>query len=101
MASNVSPQKQAGYCHVIVRLPLGDFTGGQMRVLADLAEAYGDGLVRLTVEQNVLFRWVKKGDLDGFYQRLSAAGHDAPDALRLSDVTSCPGAESCKLAVTQ
>ena len=43
MASNVSPQKQAGYCHVIVRLPLGDFTSGQMRVLADLAEAYGDG----------------------------------------------------------
>jgi sulfite reductase beta subunit-like hemoprotein len=101
MRNNVGLQKQPGYVHVTVRLPLGDFTGGQMRVLADLAEAYGDGLVRLTVEQNVLFRWVRKGDLDAFYQRLSAAGLDAPDALRLSDVTSCPGAESCKLAVTQ
>jgi sulfite reductase beta subunit-like hemoprotein len=101
MRHNVGLQKQQGYVHVTVRLPLGDFTGGQMRVLADLAEAYGDGLVRLTVEQNVLFRWVKKGDLNAFYARLSAAGLDAPDALRLSDVTSCPGAESCKLAVTQ
>ena len=59
MRSNVSKQRQAGYYHVTVRLPLGDFTAGQMRVLADLAEAYGDGSMRLTVEQNVLFRWVK------------------------------------------
>jgi sulfite reductase (NADPH) hemoprotein beta-component len=101
MKNNVGLQKQSGYCHVTVRLPLGDFTAGQMRVLADLAEAYGDGLMRLTVEQNVLYRWVKKEDLDPFYQRLAAAGLGAPDALRLSDVVSCPGAESCKLAVTQ
>ena len=58
--TNVGLQRQAGYCHVTVRLPLGDFTAGQMRVLADLAEAYGDGTVRLTIGQNVLFRWVKK-----------------------------------------
>ncbi len=101
MQHNVGLQKQSGYCHVTVRLPLGDFTAGQMRVLADLAEAYGDGTMRVTVEQNVLYRWVKKESLDAFYQRLAAAGLGAPDALRLSDVVSCPGAESCKLAVTQ
>src|SRR5687768_13839714 len=39
MRSNVSRQRQTGYCHVIARLPLGDFTAGQMRVLADLADA--------------------------------------------------------------
>jgi sulfite reductase (NADPH) hemoprotein beta-component len=101
MRSNVSKQRQAGYCHVTVRLPLGDFTSGQMRVLADLAEAYGDGSMRLTVEQNVLFRWVKTSSVEPFYQRLAAAGLAAPDAGTLSDVVSCPGAESCSLAVTQ
>ena len=101
MRHNVGLQKQPGYCHVTVRLPLGDFTAGQMRVLADLAEAYGDGEMRVTIEQNVLYRWVKKESVDAFYQRLAAAGLGAPDALRLSDVVSCPGAESCKLAVTQ
>ena len=101
MKRNVSRQRQPGYVHVIVRLPLGDFTAGQMRVLADLAEAYGDGGMRLTVEQNVLFRWVKAESLEPFYQRLAAAGLNAPDALSLSDVISCPGAESCRLAVTQ
>ena len=101
MKRNVSRQRQPGYVHVTVRLPLGDFTAGQMRVLANLAEAYGDGGMRLTVEQNVLFRWVKTESLEPFYQRLAAAGLNAPDALSLSDVISCPGAESCRLAVTQ
>src|SRR6187455_1909648 len=99
--TNAAPQKQAGYCHVTVRLPLGDMTSGQMRVLADLAEAYGDGTMRLTVDQNVLFRWVKTSSVEPFYQRLAAAGLSAPDAGTLGDVVSCPGAESCRLAVTQ
>ena len=99
--TNVAPQKQAGYHHVTVRLPLGDMTAGQMRVLADLAEAYGDGTMRLTVEQNVLFKWVKKESLAPFYERIAAAGLGAADANTLGDVVSCPGAESCRLAVTQ
>src|SRR6266850_855134 len=98
---NVARQRQDAFYHVTVRLPLGDFTAGQMRVLADLAEAYADGSMRLTVEQNVLFRWVKKESLEPFYQRLAAAALSEPDALTLSDVVSCPGAESCRLAVTQ
>ena len=101
MRSNVSGQKQSGYCHVTVRLPLGDFTAGQMRVLADLAEAYGDGTMRLTIDQNVLYRWVRTESVAPFYQRLVAAALSAPDAGTLSDVVSCPGAESCRLAVTQ
>jgi sulfite reductase beta subunit-like hemoprotein len=101
MRTNVSKQRQAGYCHLTVRLPLGDFTAGQMRVLADLAEAYGDGSMRLTVDQNVLYRWVKTSSVEPFYQRLAAAGLAAPDAGTLGDVVSCPGAESCRLAVTQ
>src|SRR4030095_14353099 len=70
MRSNVSKQRQQGCYHVTVRLPLGDFTSGQMRVLADLSEADGDGSMRLTVEQNVLFRWVKRESIEPFYQRL-------------------------------
>ena len=101
MRSNVSKQRQPGYYHVTVRLPLGDFTAGQMRVLADLSDAYGDGSMRLTVDQNVLFRWVTRESVEPFYQRIAAAGLAAPDANTLGDVVSCPGAESCRLAVTQ
>jgi sulfite reductase beta subunit-like hemoprotein len=99
--SNVRRQRQAGYVCVTARLPLGDFTTGQAQVLADLAEAYGDGMVRLSIDQNVIFRWVPASAVQGFYDRLDAAGLATPDAGTIADVTSCPGAETCRLAVTQ
>jgi sulfite reductase beta subunit-like hemoprotein len=101
MQNNVGLQKQGGFVHVTVRLPLGDMTAGQMHVLADLADAYSDGTARLTIEQNVLFRWVKIASLQDLYQRLQAAGLGTAGANTLADVVSCPGAESCRLAVTQ
>jgi sulfite reductase (NADPH) hemoprotein beta-component len=101
MTQNVRRQKQAGYAIVTVRLPLGDFTAGQMQVLADLAESYGDGTVRVTIDQNIVFRWVKVDSVDAMYQRLAAADLSQPGADTLSDVVSCPGAETCRLAVTQ
>jgi sulfite reductase beta subunit-like hemoprotein len=99
--TNVRRQRQAGYACITARLPLGDFTSGQAQVLADLAEAYADGTVRLSIDQNVIFRWVPKGAVKDFYERLEAAGLAAPDAATIADVTSCPGAETCRLAVTQ
>ena len=42
----------------VVTVPLGDLTSEQMRVIGELARAYGDGTVRVTVDQNLVFRWV-------------------------------------------
>ena len=99
--TNVRAQRHAGYVAVTVRLPMGDLTGAQFRVLADLALAYGDGSVRATLQQNLVMRWVRQSDLIGLYQRLRAAGLGRAGADTIADVTSCPGAESCRLAVTQ
>ena len=99
--TNVLPQKQAGYVMAVVTTVLGDLTSHQLRVLADLAEAYSDGSMRVTAEQNLLFRWVKEADLDALHTRLAAAGLGLGGANTVADVTSCPGAESCRLAVTQ
>ena len=101
LRTNVRPQKQDGYAVVTVTLPLGDLTGAQMRVLGDLAAAYGDGSVRVTADQDLIFRWVRSRDVRELYRRLTAAGLGLPDAGTLADVTSCPGAEACRLAVTQ
>ncbi len=98
---NIRKQRQAGFVMVTARLPLGDFTAGQAQVIADLAEAYSDGTVRLTIDQNILFRWVPVKAVSAFYERLRAADLGAGDAGTVADVTSCPGAESCRLAVTQ
>ncbi len=99
--SNVRAQKQPGYVTATVTVPLGDLTGAQLRVIADLAGAYSDGTVRVTAVQNVVFRWVRQDDVPALFRSLQAAGLGLPDADTIADVTSCPGAESCKLAVTQ
>jgi sulfite reductase beta subunit-like hemoprotein len=100
-ATNVRSQKQFGYVMAIASVPLGDLTSEQMRVLGELARAYGDGTVRVTVDQDLLFRWVNACDVRQLYRRLAAAGLGLAEAGTIADVTSCPGAETCRLAVTQ
>lgn len=99
--TNVAAQKQQEFVTATVTVPLGDLSGAQYRVLADLAAAYGDGAVRVTAVQNVVFRWVRRPEVPALFRSLQAAGLGLGDADSIADVTSCPGAESCKLAVTQ
>jgi sulfite reductase beta subunit-like hemoprotein len=99
--TNTRPQKQFGYVMAVASAPLGDLTSDQLRVLADLARAYGDGTVRVTPDQNLLFRWVNACDVRQLHQRLAAAGLGLAEAGTVADVASCPGAETCRLAVTQ
>ena len=99
--TNVRAQKQDGYSAATVTVPLGDLSAAQFRVLGELAASLGDGTVRVTAVQNVVFRWIKTGELPVLHRLLAAAGLALPDADSIADVTSCPGAESCKLAVTQ
>jgi sulfite reductase beta subunit-like hemoprotein len=100
-ATNVRRQKQDGFAIVTATVPLGDLTGAQLRILADLAAAYGDGTLRVTHDQDLLFRWVPTGQVPELYRKFVAAGLGLGDARTLADVTSCPGAEACRLAVTQ
>jgi sulfite reductase beta subunit-like hemoprotein len=101
LSTNVRKQKQSGYFMVTATIPLGDFTSQQMRILGDLATAFGDGTIRVTAEQDLVFRWIPTDAVPELYRQLAAAGLGLPDAGTIADVTSCPGAESCKLAVTQ
>ena len=99
--TNVRPQKQSGFVIVTVTTVLGDLTSAQFRLLGQLALAFADGTVRITSDQNVVLRWVPDQVLHSLYNSLAAAGLSRAGASTLADVTSCPGAESCKLAVTQ
>ena len=100
MASNVMPQSQHGYGVATVCLPLGDLTSDQMRSLADVTRRYNGGLARTTVEQNIVLRWVSQADLPGLYTDLAAIGLAQPGASSLSDITACPGTDTCKLGIS-
>jgi sulfite reductase beta subunit-like hemoprotein len=100
-ATNLRAQKQVGFVMAVAAVPLGDLTGAQMRVVGELARAYGDGTVRVTSDQDLMFRWIRTSEVRRFFERLAAAGLGLAEAGTLADVASCPGAESCRLAVTQ
>jgi len=96
----VVDQRQEGFAAVYVRLFLGDVTSVQMRALADILPRFGDGTLRLTVDQNLLVPWVDRRSLPALFLALREIGLARNGVHTASDVTSCPGAESCNLAVT-
>ena len=99
-ATNVAVQRQADYVVATVRLPLGDATSAQFRALADMARTYTGDTVRATVEQNVVFRWLAEADLPAFYADLVATGLHEAGAGSISDITACPGTDTCKLGIS-
>jgi len=98
--TNVQAQSQPGYSTAKVTLPLGDFTPAQGRLMADLARRFTGDSLRATVEQNMLFRWVSNADLPAFYHELRKAGLGEAGADHITDVTSCPGTDTCKLGIS-
>lgn len=99
-ADSVRPQKQSGFSSIVIRLPLGDITADQLRALAQLCQQFGEGEVRMTNEQNIVLRWVPNARLAALHRELVRIGLAKSGANTLADVTSCPGATSCKIAVT-
>ncbi len=98
--TNVSPQRQDGYSVVSVTMPLGDFTPDQARGIADIAREYTGDTIRLTVEQNLVLRWVSNADVPEIHRRLAALGLAEPGAGTIVDVTACPGTDTCKLGIS-
>ena len=98
--TNVRPQAQPNYSAVTVTLPLGDFTADQARALADLMRKYTGDTMRTTADQNLTMRWVSNGDLPALQTDLQAIGLGAGGAGTISDITSCPGTDTCKLGIS-
>jgi sulfite reductase beta subunit-like hemoprotein len=99
-ADSVRPQKQSGFSSVVIRLILGDISVAQLRALIPIVQQYGEGELRTTNEQNLVLRYIPDARLPSLYGELAAIGLALGGANSLSDVVSCPGASSCKLAVT-
>jgi sulfite reductase beta subunit-like hemoprotein len=101
LGTNVALQKQAGYAAVTVKVPQGNLTGDQLRSLARIASTAGDGLVRVTIEQNFLLAFVPLARLPRVHAALAEAGLADSGARQIEDVVTCPGAYSCNLGLTK
>ncbi|MEM7290080.1 MAG: nitrite/sulfite reductase [Pseudomonadota bacterium] len=79
----------------------GDATAEQMRVMANLAEAYGYDELRISHEQNVILPHVRRDDLPEIFNVLKEAGLATANVGLLSDIIACPGMDYCALATAR
>jgi sulfite reductase beta subunit-like hemoprotein len=101
LETNIREQKQTGYAMVTVKVHQGNLTGRQMHELANIARNAGDGLLRVTVDQNLVLAYIPLRALPQAYGALDKIGLAGAGAYEIDDVTTCPGAYSCNLALTK
>ncbi|TNF11334.1 MAG: nitrite/sulfite reductase [Rhodobacteraceae bacterium] len=105
-ARSVSPHHNPDYAVVTVSLkdhgaPPGDATSDQMRLLADLAERYGQSELRISHEQNVILPHAAKADLPALFEALRKGGLATANIGLTSDIIACPGMDYCALATAR
>lgn len=76
----------------------GDATTEQMHIVADLADQYSFGELRVSHEQNLILADVKLSDLFTIWQKARTHGLASPNIGLLSDIICCPGGDFCSLA---
>lgn len=103
VTNNVVGHKVPGYKAVTLSLKRrelapGDVTADQMDAVADLAEQYGFGELRVTHEQNLVLSDVPVDELETLWKALEELGMANPTVGTLADMICCPGGDFCALA---
>ena len=103
MINSVFNHKVPGYAIVTLSLKPeggtpGDATAAQMEALADLADRYSFGEIRVGHEQNLVLPHVAQRDLPALWRELDRIGVAVPNVSLISDIISCPGLDYCSLA---
>jgi sulfite reductase (NADPH) hemoprotein beta-component len=103
VGNSVANHKVPGYAIVTLSLKPeggtpGDATAAQMDAIADLADRYSFGEIRVGHEQNLVLPHVAQRDLPALWRALDAIGVAVPNVNLVSDIISCPGLDYCSLA---
>jgi sulfite reductase (NADPH) hemoprotein beta-component len=100
---SVHLHKQKGYRAITLSLKPhglapGDATSDQMRIVAELAEQYSFGELRVSHEQNLILADVKLQDIFKVWEKAKAHQLATPNIGLLTDIICCPGGDFCSLA---
>ncbi len=94
------PQRQEGLHYIGASVPVGQLTAQQMDRIADLADSYGTGEVRLTVWQNLIIPNVKTAFVPTVAKALKKMGFSSEQSNLRSGFVACTGNRYCKFAAT-
>jgi sulfite reductase (NADPH) hemoprotein beta-component len=101
--NSVARHRMPGYAIVTLSLKPeggtpGDATAAQMDAIAELADRYSAGEIRVGHEQNLVLPHVRQGDLYELWRALDAVEVATPNINLVSDIIACPGLDYCALA---
>lgn len=94
----IFPQKQRGLNYIGVAIPVGQFAPRQMIRLAEIADLYGSGELRLTVWQNLILPNIPDAYVKTVKKALVKAGFDWKQSNVRSGLVACTGNSYCKFA---
>ncbi|MEB3279052.1 MAG: ferredoxin--nitrite reductase [Lyngbya sp.] len=97
----VYSQKQAGFNYVGLNVPIGRLYANDMFELARLAEVYGKGEIRLTVEQNLIIPYISDSRIDAFLAEPLLERFSIEPAPLTRALVSCTGAQFCNFALIE
>jgi len=98
-ATNVFEQKQKGFYGIYVICPLGNISSDTARKLSQLVKSHAANDIRITVNQNLLFKFVKENSLIEIFNSLYELGLHQAGYNSTADITACPGTDTCNLGV--
>ena len=103
LSTSMHPHKVPGYAIVTISLKPdggipGDASAEQMEAVADLADRYSFGELRVAHEQNLVLADVRQRDLYAMWQELRRHGLATPNVGLIGDIIACPGLDYCNLA---
>ncbi|SJZ41515.1 sulfite reductase (NADPH) hemoprotein beta-component [Enhydrobacter aerosaccus] len=103
LISNTAPHRVPGHAIVTASLkpagaPPGDASAVQMEGIADIADRYSQGEIRVSHEQNLVLPHVAIEDLPAVYKALRRLGFAEANVGKITDIIACPGLDYCALA---
>ncbi|MBS0522469.1 MAG: nitrite/sulfite reductase [Proteobacteria bacterium] len=103
LKSNVAPHRVPGHAIVTASLkpagaPPGDASSAQMEGVADIADAWSHGEIRVSHEQNLVLPHVAIESLPEVYRALEKLGFAEANVGKITDIIACPGLDYCALA---
>ncbi|WP_214070556.1 HEPN domain-containing protein [Mucilaginibacter sp. dw_454] len=100
LATNVFEQKQKGFYGVYIKVQTGDIPTDKARKLVALLQPLAGDEIRVTQNQGLLLKYVRKEAFATLYNGLAELGMAAPGFDSVADVTTCPGTDTCNLGIS-
>lgn len=98
--TNVFEQKQENFFAVYLRVQTGDIKTDKARLLAEVVRNFSADEIRVTIEQGLMLKFVRREYLPYLFQALDGLGLGEPGHGSIADITTCPGTDTCNLGIS-